>query len=53
MYEVKEGLEYYSSIAAKYHIKTALVSWIVRKFTQNPGLLDDIELKSYKKTVNR
>ena len=51
MKDVQSGLEYYSTIASKYHIKPALVTWIVRKFKANPTLIDEIELKALRSSV--
>ena len=51
-HDVIANKEYHSTIAARYHIKLALVSWIVRKFTSNPAILSDYELKESVKKDN-
>ena len=53
MHDVLVNREYHSNVAHKYHIKRALVSWIVRNFTKNPQLIDEIEISELNKTTNR
>ena len=53
MYDVIVNKDYHSTIAQKYRIKKALVSWIIRNFTKNPQLIDEIELKELINLKNR
>ena len=47
------NLEFYSTIAYKYRIKKALVSWIVRNYKKNPSLIDEIELRELNASNDR
>ena len=40
-------------MAAKYHVKKALVSWIARHVAKDPSLLDEIELDEVNKSEDR
>ena len=41
--DVEHNNHYHSTVARKYNIKIALVSWIIRKYRSNPSVIDEIE----------
>ena len=50
--DVHHNNHYHSTVASKYNLKTALVSWIIRKNKSNPGLVNEIETKQQNFTAD-